>query len=132
MEHFNPNFVNLVPGLFYFCNKNGVSAIKWMVLLHNWAYCISNTLGTKFMKFGLKYTILYFKTDKTICIWNFLEPLQEIHVKNHQSSAYVFTKIVLYLCVMISYFWLHKYKEEECILLSPSWLLRLNIAWQSN
>ena len=32
----------------------------------NWAHYISNTPGTKFMKFGLKYPNLHFKKYKTI------------------------------------------------------------------
>ena len=51
-------------------------------------YRISNTPGTKFMKFGLKCSNLHFKKNKTIKFeptWVWLEPslesLQRIHVK---------------------------------------------------
>ena len=54
----------------------------------NRVYCILNTPGTKFMKFGLKWSNLHFKRYKAIKFeptWDWLEsslePLQRIHVK---------------------------------------------------
>ena len=70
----------------------------------NRAHYISNTPGTKFMKFGLKCPILHFKMDKTIgfkriffSLETFLESLQEIHVKKFQFLCLLlFSIFVLY------------------------------------
>ena len=61
-----------------------------MNLLHKLrVYRISNTPGTKLMKFGLKCSNLHFKKNKTIKFeptWDWLEPslesLQRIHVNS--------------------------------------------------
>ena len=60
---------------------------EWFYII-NKIYHISNTPGTKFMKFGLKYSNLHFKKYKIIKFeptWDWLEPslesLQRIHVK---------------------------------------------------
>ena len=70
-----------------------------MVLLHKWVFRISNTPGTKFIKFGLKCPILHFEMDKTIkferiffSLEHFLESLQEIRVKDVLSLNELCTK----------------------------------------
>ena len=79
-EDFKPTFMNLVPGVFeihHFYNINRV-------------YRISNTPGTKFVKFDLRWrSILHFKMYKTIkferiffSLEPFLESLQDVHVNN--------------------------------------------------
>ena len=75
----------------------------------NRVYCISNTPGTKFMKFGLKYSNSHFKKYKIIKFeptWDWLEPslesLQRIHVKSKYYSVTIrFLQFIFYK----SHFW---------------------------
>ena len=98
IEHFKPNFKNLVPGVFEIWHTLFKYVIKIVLLpLNEWfyymnrVYRISNTPGTKSLKFGLKCSILHFKMDKTIkfertfffqffSLKTFLESVQDIHV----------------------------------------------------
>ena len=80
------------------------------LLQKNRVYRISNTPGTKIMKFGMKCFILHFKMEKTIkfeCIFfsleTFLESLQQINVKQ-----YLFEMLLLHnkITLTIIEFWM--------------------------
>ena len=64
-----------------------------MILQHKSVNSISNTPGTKFIKFGLKCPILHFKMDKTIkfehiffSLETFLGSLQQINVNEQKKN----------------------------------------------
>ena len=79
-------------GLPNFCIK---SLILWQNITFyyiNRVYRISNTPGTKFVKYGLRCSILHFKLNKTIkferiffSLEPFLESLQDVHVNKRLS-----------------------------------------------